>query len=261
MLFDSHAHLDDSKFDADRDQILENLERDGVGLLVNAASDIQTAKTGMLLAEKYRRVYFAAGIHPQEADNIRTSDFKELESLLAHPKCVALGEIGLDYYYDEPPRDTQKKIFYRQLEMAAEKNMPVVIHDREAHADCLQAVRETGAKGVFHCFSGSPETALELVELGFYISFAGVVTFKNSRRAVEAVSAVPVDRILIETDSPYLSPEPFRGKRNEPRNVVYTARKIAEIKDMPFERVADITFNNAVKLFGISACKLQSQGV
>lgn len=256
MLFDSHAHIDDAKFDDDRAQVLSGLRRSGVGLMINAASDIRSSLESMRLAETYDNVYFAAGIHPQEADKASERDFAELERILEHPKCVAIGEIGLDYHYDEPAREVQRAVFYRQLKLSAAKSMPVVIHDRDAHAECLQAVKDTGARGVFHCFSGSAQTAAELVDLGFYISFSGVITFKNAKRAVEAAKAVPMDRILIETDSPYLAPEPFRGRRNEPKYVEYVARKLAEVKGVSFEDISSETFSNALRLFGIDLASL-----
>ena len=257
MLFDSHAHLDAPEFDGDREELFEKLVTEGdISYVVNPGVNMETSKHAIELAQKYPWLYAAVGFYPQETGDLDEDMLFLLEGLAKKEKVVAIGEIGLDYHYDEPAREVQRAVFYRQLKLSAAKSMPVVIHDRDAHAECLQAVKDTGARGVFHCFSGSAQTAAELVDLGFYISFSGVITFKNAKRAVEAAKAVPMDRILIETDSPYLAPEPFRGRRNEPKYVEYVARKLAEVKGVSFEDISSETFSNALRLFGIDSASL-----
>ncbi len=251
MLFDSHAHLDDERFCEDRDTLICNLNRDGVDLCLNPASDISSSRAAVSLSEKYPFIYAAAGVHPHEVKNMTEEDMETLRLLLAHEKCVALGEIGLDYYYDLSERDVQRYWFERQLVLAKELDMSVIIHDREAHAECFDAVVKHGNRGVFHCYSGSKEMALELVKAGFYISFTGVITFKNAKKFEGIIEALPFDRIMVETDSPYLAPEPLRGTRNEPKNVRLVAQKISDIKGVSLEQTAGITKDNAKRLFGI----------
>lgn len=250
MLFDSHAHLDDEAFSSDRYSVIENLEKNGISNFINVGSSLETSKFSLTLAEKYPFVYAAVGVHPSECENMTESDLKTLETYLSHKKCVALGEIGLDYYYDGPPKEIQRKWFYKQCKLAKKLDMPVIIHDRDAHEECFETVKECGNRGVFHCFSSSAEMAERLVEIGFYISFTGVLTFKNAKKAIEAAKAVPLDRLLVETDCPYMSPEPLRGTRNEPKNVFYTAKKLAEIKGVTFEEIEKITQENTRRLFG-----------
>lgn len=253
MYFDTHAHYTDEKFDADRNELLETIHESGVALIVNAGNDLKTSIASIELAEKYPFVYAAVGWHPEDADSFDEASSPELiKKWCKNQKVRAIGEIGLDYYYDEPPRDIQKKAFIRQMEIAAELNMPVVIHDREAHADCLEIVKQfRSVTGTFHCYSGSAEMAKELLEMGWYLGFTGVVTFKNARRTVETLEICPLEKILIETDCPYLSPEPNRGKRNDSRNLQYVVRRIAEIKEISEELVAEITMANGKRLYGI----------
>lgn len=249
MLTDSHAHLDDERFNEDREAVISSLIENGITTVINIGADIQSSRNSIELSEKYSFIYAAAGVHPSECSNMSEDDILELSKMLSHKKCVALGEIGLDFHYDFTPKDIQRKWFSRQLELAKELNKPVIIHDREAHAECFEGVKTYGNKGVFHCYSGSAEMAKELVKLGFYISFTGAVTFKNASKLLLAVEAVPLDRILIETDCPYMAPVPFRGHRNEPKYVRYVAEKIAEIKGETFDRIAKITAENTKALF------------
>lgn len=253
MYFDTHAHYDDEQFDEDRDVLLAAMPAGGVGLIVNAASDVRTAKTGRSLAEKYPFVYFAAGVHPHEASGMDEGTADELRELLAHPKAVAVGEIGLDYHYDLSPRDVQKTRLREQMELAREIGKPVIIHEREACADTLEILRDywRDVPGVFHCYSGSWETAKEILDSGWYLSFTGVVTFKNARRALEVVRNMPLDRLMIETDSPYLAPEPRRGRRNDSRNLVYIAARIAQERGMAPEELANAAFENGKRFFRI----------
>ena len=250
-MFDTHAHLDDIKFDEDRQSVIESYVNSGGTYLINASSDIQSSLNGIALAEKYDFIYAAVGVHPHETDKMTDETLDKIAVLWQHDKCVAIGEIGLDYYYDFSDRDTQRKWFYKQLDLAKQLNAPVVIHDREAHAECLEAVKKTGVRGVFHCYSGSWEMAEELIKIGFYISFTGAVTFKNARKTVEVAEKAPIDRIMIETDSPYLSPEPLRGTRNKPENVIWVARKIAEIRNVSTEFIIEKTEENGKRLFSL----------
>ncbi len=253
MYFDTHAHYDDEQFDGDRDELLASMPANGVTLIVNAASDVQTARTGRSLAEKFPFVYFAAGVHPHEASGMEDGTTDELRELLAHPKAVAVGEIGLDYHYDLSPRDVQKARFREQMELAREVEKPVIIHEREACADTLEILRVywRDVPGVFHCYSGSWETAKEILDSGWYLSFTGVVTFKNARRALEVVRNMPLDRLMIETDSPYLAPEPRRGRRNDSRNLVFIASRIAQERGMAPEELAQAAFDNGKRFFSI----------
>ena len=251
MLFDSHSHLDDEAFDSDRYEIIENLKRNGISEFINVGSSIKTSEFSVKLAKKYPFIYAAAGVHPSECSDMTEKDIETLKQLLSEEKCVALGEIGLDYHYDEPPKDVQRYWFEKQCSLAKELDMPVIIHDREAHEECFEIVKKYGNKGVFHCYSASADMAKCLVGIGFYISFTGVLTFKNAKKAAEAAAAVPLDRLLVETDCPYMSPEPLRGTRNEPKNVYYTATKLAEIKNVSFEEISRITAENTRTLFKI----------
>lgn len=250
-MFDTHAHIDDEKFDLDREAVISSYLENGGTFLVNASSDLTSSYSSIALAEKYDFIYAAVGVHPHETDKMTDETLEEIAKLWQHKKCVAIGEIGLDFYYDFSDRDTQRFWFQKQLELAKELDAPVVIHDRDAHAECLEAVKKAGVRGVFHCFAGSWEIAEELLKIGFYISFTGAVTFKNARKAVEVAAKAPIDRIMIETDCPYLSPEPLRGRRNEPSNVVWTARKIAEIRGESPEFIIRQTEENGKRLFGI----------
>lgn len=252
-IFDSHAHYDDRRFDGDRKELLDGLFDSGkLFAAVNCGSDIASSKRSLRLAESYRGIYAAVGIHPHEAEEATEADYLELERLCAHEKAVAIGEIGLDYHYDFSPREVQKEAFVRQMELAERLGMPVVIHDREAHKDCVDiATSFKGVTGVFHSFSGSAETAKILQRAGWYISFSGVVTFKNARQAVEAVSAVANDRLLVETDCPYLTPHPHRGERNHSAYVEHIIARIAEIRSESYEFIETLTRENAKRFFGI----------
>lgn len=250
LLFDTHSHYDDEKFDYDRDAVLMSLEGNGVGYAVDVGCSFSSIPKAMSLAEKYEFMYFTAGLHPCDVLDAEKNGENEtldyLRSVLSHEKAVALGEIGLDYHWDDVPRDIQKKWFRMQLELAEEIDIPVVIHDREAHGDTMDILREyKNVKGIFHCFGGSPEMAAELIKNGWYISFSGVLTFKNAARLPEVAKIVPNDRMLLETDCPYLAPQPFRGKRNDSALMRYTAMRLAEIRGMTYDEVVKITEDNA----------------
>lgn len=254
-LFDTHAHLDDRKYDADREQMLERAQEAGVERIVNVGYDLPSSRRSLALAEKYDFIYSAVGIHPHDAATVDQETWAQVQQLAVHPKVVALGEMGLDYYRDLSPRPLQKEVFAVQMELAKQINKPVIIHDRDAHGDILELVQASrvGEKtgGVFHCFSGSWEMAKICLDLGFYISIAGPVTFHNARKLTEVATKVPLDRLLVETDAPYLTPEPYRGKRNESAYVAWVLRKIAELRKMEAEELAQYTFDNACRLFRI----------
>lgn len=252
MFFDSHAHLDDRRFDGDRDEILNDLKNHGVSRIMNIGCDLSSSLRSLALAKRYDFVYAAVGSHPDDAAHLTDGTLAMYRSLCREEKVCAIGEIGLDYHYEEPPREIQKVAFRRQLELARELAMPVIVHEREAHADAMELVREfSDVRGVFHCYSGALEQAKELVKRGWYIGFTGVLTFKNARKAVEVAEWLPLDRILIETDCPYMAPEPFRGRRNDSRLVPLVATKLAEIKGLDPETVGRATSENAMRLFGI----------
>ena len=251
-LFDTHAHYDDGKFDEDRDAVIESLRENGVGAVVDIGCSFDSIPKALAIAEKYPFVYASVGLHPNDAqaaeDNPETLNI--LSSYLENPKVVAIGEIGLDYYWDEAPREIQKKWFRAQLSLAEETGYPVIIHDRDAHGDTLEIIKEfPKVTGILHSFSGSPEMAAELIKRGYYISFSGVLTFKNAARLPEVAKTVPLDRMLVETDCPYLAPHPYRGKRNDSTLMRYTAEKLAEIKGMTYEEVCEITFENAKRVY------------
>lgn len=249
-IFDAHAHYDDKWFDEDRQALLDQLPKAGVVGVVNNAVDINTAEIGKSLAEKYDYFYFTAGFHPENLEGIPENYRDKIAEFLQHPKCVALGEIGLDYHWDIP-RDLQKKIFIEQIKLSRELDVPIIVHDREAHGDTMDILKEYKPKGLLHCFSGSVEMLKEVLKLGMSISLGGVVTFKNARHSVECAKYVPMDRLLLETDCPYLSPVPNRGKRNDSSNIIYVAEKIAEIKGLTAQQVLDITSHNAKAFYGI----------
>lgn len=252
MYFDSHSHMDDRRFDADRDGIMDDLKSHGVGLLMNVGCDLPSSERSVALAERYPFVYAAVGSHPDDADHVDGRLLDRYRALAGHEKVRAIGEIGLDYHYEDVPRTQQIIAFEQQLELAEALKLPVIVHEREAHGDAMDIVRRhPDVRGVFHCFSGSKELALWLVERGWYIGFTGVVTFKNARRAVEAVQALPLDRILVETDCPYMAPEPYRGRRNDSRYVPLVAAKIAELKGITPDEAGNITTENAKRLFAI----------
>lgn len=254
MLFDSHAHYNDEKFDGDRDAVLSSMAENNVGLIMNSCSSLEEIPGILEICEKYPFVYASAGIHPHEAENVSESDIGKLKEYAKNPKVKAIGEIGLDYFYDFSPRDIQKKWFARQVDTARELKMPVIIHDRDAHKDCMDILRDHGVReigGVFHCYAGSVEMAKEILDWGMYIAFGGSLTFKKSARRAEVAEYVPLDRIVIETDCPYLTPEPHRGKRNSSLYIHYVAEKLAQIKGLSVEKIENATFINAKKCFGI----------
>ena len=253
MLFDTHAHYDAAQFDSDRDAVLSALPDQGVGLVVNPGCDLESSRKAAALAERYPFLYAAAGVHPEECADWRDSDVDELRTLATQPRVVAVGEIGLDYYWPEnPPRALQQRVFRAQLALASELDLPVIVHDREAHGDSMAIVREfPQVRGVFHCFSGSAEMAKELVKLGWMISFTGVLTYKNARKSVEAAQAVPLDRLMIETDSPYMAPVPHRGKRNHSGYVGLICERLAQIKGITPEECSRATLENGRKFFHI----------
>ena len=253
MLADSHAHIDDERFDADRDEVVARALAAGVSLIVNIGADMASSARSVALAEKYPGIYAAVGMHPHDSQDMKENDYRQLEQWANHPKVVAIGEIGLDYHYDLSPRSVQKEVFLRQLDLARKTGKPFIIHEREAHADMLDIIRNAarGLNGVFHCFSGSVETAREYLKMGFYISVAGPVTFPKSVKTKEVAKAVPLDRLLVETDSPYLTPQPFRGKRNEPAYVRLVAEEIANLRDISLAELAEATTANVRRLFNI----------
>ena len=252
MLFDTHAHLDDHAFDADRRELIASLPGQGIGLLMNPGCSFESSRNAIALAEEYDFIYAAVGSHPDVADEVDDALIAEYRELCKHPKVKAIGEIGLDYHYEDIPREIQKRAFRLQMELARELDLPVIVHEREAHEDGLKIVDEfPTVKGVFHCYSGSLEMAKELVRRGWYIGFTGVLTFKNARKALEVAAGIPTDRIVIETDCPYMAPVPFRGKRNDPGKVLYMAGKLGKIWGVSTEEAARITYENGKRLYRI----------
>ncbi len=252
ILFDSHAHYEDERFDEDRDALLASLPNEGVKYIANVGCSVKGSRFAVELAEKYEHVYAVIGVHPHEADELDDESIAELEKLSLNSKVIAIGEIGLDYHYDFAARDVQRSAYRRQMELARKLGLPVCIHDREAHEECLNMAKEfPDVPGVFHCYSGSLETAHELVKIGYMLGFTGVITFKNAKKFEPIISSLPLDRIMIETDCPYLAPEPFRGSRNSSEYVYRVAEKIAEIRCMDVEEIAAITTENAKRFYGI----------
>ena len=252
-LFDTHAHYDSGAFNTDRLEVLASMPSKGVELILNPGCDLPSSQTAVELAEKFPFVYAAVGVHPSDCEGFSQNTLDGLRTLAARPKVRAVGEIGLDYYWkDNPPREFQREVFHAQLELAEELQLPVIVHDREAHQDCLEVVRaHPKVTGVYHCYSGSLEDAKTLVKLGWMLSFTGVVTYKNARKSLEVIDWLPMDRIMIETDSPYLTPEPFRGKRNDSGKVYRVAEVIAQVKGLDVEEIARITLANGKRFFGI----------
>ena len=253
MLFDTHAHMDDLAFQEDREDILEGLADKGVGLVMNPGCSLASSRNAVALAEKYPFVYAAVGSHPDVADEVNEETLEEYRKLCKlHEKVKAIGEIGIDYHYEDIPRERQLKAFRMQMELAREVGLPVIVHEREAHEDGMAVVREfPDVTGVFHCYSGSAEMARQLVDKGWYIGFTGVLTFKNARKAIETAQAIPIDRIVLETDCPYMAPVPHRGKRNDPGYLCHMAEKLAEVRGLSLEEIHQITFENGKRLYRI----------
>lgn len=253
MLFDTHAHLDDRAFDDDREALLASLPESGIGLLMNPGCSLSSSRAASKLAMEHDFVYAAAGSHPDAADEVDDAVLEEYRKLCKlNPKIKAIGEIGLDYHYEDIPREIQQRAFTAQLALARELDLPVIVHERDAHADGMEIIRRfPEVTGVFHCYSGSAEMARQLTELGWYIGFTGVLTFHNARRALEAAAAIPIDRIVLETDCPYMAPAPFRGRRNDPRYLYRMAEKLAEVRDLPVEEIHRITYENGKRLYRI----------
>ena len=250
-IFDTHAHYDDAQFDEDRGALLRSLPEKGVCGVINCGCTVASCKTSLALSEAYSFVYCALGIHPEELPGVTDADYEALLPLYKFPKVVAVGEIGLDYHWDSVPREEQRASFARQLRLAKELCKPVIVHDREAHEDTMRLLREYRPEGVLHCFSGSAELAKEAVKLGFYIGLGGAVTFKNARKPLEVAAVVPADRLLVETDAPYMAPVPFRGKRNDSSLIAYAAEKIAEVRGCDAQELIDQCAKNARELVGI----------
>lgn len=250
-IFDTHAHYDDERFDEDREALLALLPQKGVCGVINCGTTVATSQVSVSLAERYGYFYAAAGIHPEEANGITDADFDALLPLFNHPKVVAVGEIGLDYYWDSVAKETQLDVFARQLDLANQLHLPVIIHDREAHEDTLRLLKQYRPQGVMHCFSGSAEFAKEILKLGLYIGLGGAATFKNARKAVEVAAMCPADRLLLETDCPYMAPVPHRGKRNDSSLIVHVAQRLAEVRGEDAQTLVDRCRENAKRLFQI----------
>ena len=252
MLFDTHAHLNDPAFDPDREALMAGLKDKGIGYVMNAGCSLQSSNDIIAMAENYPWLYASVGSHPDSADEVNEDVIEAYRAMCAHEKVKAIGEIGLDYYYEDIPRDIQKNAFRMQMALAQETGLPVIIHEREAHDDGMRIVKEfPRVKGVFHCYSGSAEMARQLVNMGWYIGFTGVLTFKNARKAVETASSIPLERIVLETDCPFMAPEPYRGKRNDPGYLIKMAEKLAEIRGITTEEAVAATTENAKRLYRI----------
>ena len=252
MIFDTHAHYDARQFDADRDELLASMPDRGVGLIVDPGCDLESSRSALELAKRYSFVYAAVGWHPEEWESWTAESLAQIEALARDPRTVAIGEIGLDYYWDREHKDLQREMLSGQLALAAELDLPVIIHDREAHEDCLEAVRRfPKLRGVFHCYSGSAEMAKLLLRQGWYLGFDGPVTYKNNKKAAEVLAVTPLDRILVETDSPYMAPVPLRGQRNHSGNLPFVIAAVAEIKGVSPEEMERLTWENGRALFGI----------
>lgn len=254
MLFDSHAHIDDSRFDSDRLETIERARENGVTGIINIGADMASSARSVALAQAYEGIYAAVGIHPHDAKAAVNADYDRMaEWVDKEKKVVAIGEIGLDYYYDLSPREVQQEVFIRHIDLARQLRKPIIIHDRDAHGDVMNIVKKEarGIIGVFHCYSGSLEMAKEVLKLGFYVSFAGPVTFAKSTKLKEIAAAVPLERLLVETDSPYLTPHPHRGRRNEPAHVRLVAEEVARLRGLSLEAVAEATTQNVKQLFHI----------
>ena len=253
MLFDTHAHLDDRAFDEDREQLLCGLAARGTSLVMNPGCSLESSENAVALANRYPWIYAAVGSHPDVADEVNDAVLERYRRLAAeNPKVKAIGEIGIDYHYEDIPRELQLKAFRMQMALARELGLPVIVHEREAHEDGMKVVKEfPEVTGVFHCYSGSAEMARQLVDLGWYIGFTGVLTFKNARKAIETAQSIPLERIVLETDCPYMAPVPFRGKRNDPGYLCYMAEKLAQIRGLSVEEIGHITAENGKRLYRI----------
>lgn len=250
-IFDTHSHYDDEKFNPDREAILNNLQSQGVSLVVSCGCDIDSTQFNFDLAQQYDYIYFAAGFHPENLQGASLDDLAVIRKFAKNEKCVAIGEIGLDYHWMDSPKNVQKEFFEAQIELAKELDMPVIVHDRDAHGDTLDMLKSTKPKGVVHCFSGSKEMAKEIIKLGMYIGLNGVVTFPNARKSLEVVREIPLERLVLETDCPYLAPTPVRGKRNDSSNIPYIAEKIGELLGIDAQELLDITNKNAKRLYNL----------
>ncbi len=250
MIFDSHAHYNDKRFDDDRDTVLAEMLQNTVCGIVNCGTDLQSSKRSIALAEQFNGMYAAVGFHPEDLEHV-DRDYEACANLLSHDKVVAIGEIGLDYYWDAFPRPVQQEWFVRQMQLAKTLDLPVIVHDRDAHEDTLTLLKQERPVGVLHAFSGSVEMAKEVLNLGMYIGLGGVVTFQNARKTVEVAQTIPLDRLLLETDAPYMTPVPFRGRRNDSTMIRFVAAKIAELRNMETDEILDITTANAKRLFRI----------
>ncbi len=264
MLFETHCHLTDEQFDADREEVMDQMETQGIMPCVVVGVDIGSSEASMKVAIQREWVYFAAGIHPHEAADFNADSLCAIRKMMSHPKCVAWGEIGLDYHYDFCPRSVQKEVFAAQMNAAYESAKPVILHIREAHgdiADILKTLKNNMPEGIIHCCSASTEQVRIYLDAGFYVSFSGSVTFRNASRLRETLRVVPEDRLLIETDSPYLSPEPVRGRRNDPRNLVHIVKAISEMRNEPEERIRDLTWHNGMRIFHLKREKEYEAGI
>lgn len=250
-IFDSHAHYDDEQFNIDRDELLGSFKEKGISGIICCGVNIETSEFAVELSHKYDFVYSAVGFHPLDNDEYNDGDLERIKELAKDPKCVAIGEIGLDYHYEKDSRENQLVLLEKQIQLANELDLPVIFHDRESHEDTLNILKKYKPKGVLHCFSGSVEMAKEIIKLGMYIGLGGAVTFKNAVKPCEVAKFVPSDRLLIETDAPYMTPVPFRGKRCDSLYILYTAEKIAELRGVTAQEILDLTDKNARTLFNI----------
>ncbi len=250
-IFDSHAHYTDKAFNDDRNILLDSLKGSGICGIINCGADLESSKASLLLAEKYDYMYFSAGVHPEEVTDLPVDYIEKIKNMAEHEKCVAIGEIGLDYYWTKETKELQKKVFIGQILLAKELDLPVIVHSRDAHEDTLNILKEYKPTGVLHCFSGSVETAKEILNLGMYIGFGGALTFKNARKAIEVAEMLPLDCLLLETDCPYMAPVPHRGKRNDSSLIPFVAEKFAEIRGIEPQDVINKATENTKSLFNI----------
>lgn len=251
-IFDTHAHYDDSRFDTDRTQLLKDLPKSGITAVVSCGCDLPSSAANQALANSYDYFYYAAGLHPENLEGVSLSDLESIRAMAKEAKCLAIGEIGLDYHWMSSSKETQIAFFEAQIALAKELNLPVIVHDREAHGDTLSILQKTKPTGVLHCFSGSKEMAKEIIRLGMYIGLNGVATFKNARKSLEVVREIPLDRLVLETDCPYLAPEPCRGKRNDSSLIPHIAARISEVLGMDTQTILNITAENARRLYNLN---------